>query len=204
VPSALTAALERAQRLGLLGPGPVAAHVEHAEALAQLVDPPASFLDLGSGGGIPGLVLALRWPVAQAALLDSAQRRAEHLQAACAELGLVGRVSVIAARAEDAARDERWRGAFELVVARSFGPPAVTAECAVGFLAAGGSLVVSEPPGGAPGRWDPAGLSELGLGGPEIVTAGQASCAVFTLAEAAAMRWPRRTGVPERRPLWRA
>lgn len=203
MPSALTAALQRAQRLGLLGPAPVATHVEHAEAFAELVEPPTAFLDLGSGGGIPGLVLALRWPHARAALLDSGQRRTEHLRAACVELDLVGRVTVVEARAEDAARDPRWRGAFDLVVARSFGPPAVTAECSVGFLAAGGALLVSEPPGGDAARWDPGGLAELGLAGPRLVTTGETSAAVLTLTEGAGARWPRRTGVPERRPLWR-
>jgi 16S rRNA (guanine527-N7)-methyltransferase len=202
VPGPLTAALERGQQLGLLGPGPVAPHVEHAEALAAMVDPPACFLDLGSGAGIPGLVLTLRWPQARATLLDSGRRRAEHLEAACAELGLGGRVEVILARAEDAARDPRWRGRFDLVVARSFGPPAVAAECAVGFLTAGGTLLVSEPPGGSAGRWDPAGLATLGLGEPQILTSGQTSAAKFTLTEEPASRWPRRTGVPERRPLW--
>jgi 16S rRNA (guanine527-N7)-methyltransferase len=204
VPSPLWAALERAQRRGFLGPGAVSAHVEHAEALARLVDPPGSFLDLGSGGGVPGLVLALRWSDARAALLDSGQRRAQHLRAACAALDLGARVAVIEARAEDAARDQRWRGGFELVVARSFGPPAVTAECSVGFLRPGGVLVVSEPPGGQPQRWDRAGLAELGLTGPEIATGEQISAAVFRLAEPVAARWPRRTGVPDRRPLWRA
>jgi len=202
VPAGLRVALERAQRLGLLGPGPVEAHVEHAEALAELIPPPPSFLDLGSGGGIPGLILALRWPDARGALLDAGQRRADHLRTACAELGLGDRLAVIHARAEEAAHDDRWREAFDLVVARSFGPPAVTAECAVGFLSVGGSVVVSEPPGGQPSRWDPAGLAELGLLGPEMIGSGRASAAVLRLEVPVAARWPRRTGVPERRPLW--
>ncbi len=101
VRGALIDTLERGQRLGLLGPGPIGGHVLHAEALAGLVEPPGRFLDLGSGAGIPGLVFALRWPLARGVLLDSAQRRAEHLRAACSELGLEDRVQVVQARAED-------------------------------------------------------------------------------------------------------
>jgi 16S rRNA (guanine527-N7)-methyltransferase len=203
VSGGLPAVLARAQDRGLLGPGPIDEHLRHARRLAELVGPPASFLDLGSGAGVPGLVLALAWPGATAVLLDSGHRRAEHLRAACVELGLTDRVTVVEARAEDAAREPAWRGRLPLVVARGFGPPAVTAECAVGFLEVGGELVVSEPPGGAPARWDPAGLARLGLSDPEFRSGGGASVARLRLERAPGAEWPRRTGVPGRRPLWR-
>jgi 16S rRNA (guanine527-N7)-methyltransferase len=168
-----------------------------------LGSPSGSFLDLGSGGGLPGLVLALRWPDARGVLLDAGARRGEHLEAACRDLGLADRVAVVVARAEDAARNADWRGSVELVVARAFGAPAVTAECAVGFLRPGGRLVVSEPPGGEPSRWDPVGLVRLGLEGPEMLRGERATGAAFELRAAADERWPRRTGVPAHRPLWR-
>jgi 16S rRNA (guanine527-N7)-methyltransferase len=195
--------LARAQRLGLVGPGPPARHLEHARAFAALLGPaPAAFLDLGSGAGLPGLVLALEWPATRGILLDAGHRRGDHLVTACEELGLADRVTVVVARAEDAARDPRWRGSVDLVVARGFAAPAPTAECAVGFLRPEGRLVVSEPPGGDPGRWDAAGLDRLGLTGPTVTHAGGATAAAFVLAGEADRRWPRRTGVPGRRPLW--
>jgi len=201
---ALGAAAARAQRLGFLGPGPVEEHVRHARSLARLAGPaPSAFLDLGSGGGLPGLVLALDWPAARAVLLDAHQRRGAHLEAACEELGIADRVSVVVDRAEHAAHDTRWRGQFPLVVARAFGAPAVTAECAVGFLAPGGTLLVSEPPGGDPRRWSEAGLRRLGLGSPDVVTGDGASAVRLRLEHPPADRWPRRTGVPSHRPLWR-
>ena len=204
MPGGLPAVLARAQGQGLLGPGPVDEQIEHARRLADLIGPPPpSFLDLGSGAGIPGLVLAETWPATTAVLLDSGHRRGEHLRSAAAELGLGDRVVVVVARAEDAAHDPEWRGGLPLVVARGFGPPAVTAECGVGFLEVGGALVVSEPPGGAPGRWDEAGLDRLGLDRPELRTGGGASIARLALRRAPGPEWPRRTGVPARRPLWR-
>ena len=50
-----------------------------------------------------------------------------------------------------------------MVVARTFGPPALTAECATGFLAVGGRLVVSEPEQEDMARWPAAALTRLGL-----------------------------------------
>jgi 16S rRNA (guanine527-N7)-methyltransferase len=201
----LTALLERARERGFLGPGPVETHLEHAAALAATVGPrfAGRFLDLGSGAGVPGLALALAWPEATGTLLDSRRRRCAFVEAALLELGIAGRVGVACGRAEELARRPERRGRYDLLVARGFGAPAPTAECAVGFLQAGGKLVVSEPPGEAsPDRWPAEGLAELGLGGPELEGAEGARFAILTLRERAGERWPRRTGVPTKRPLW--
>jgi 16S rRNA (guanine527-N7)-methyltransferase len=201
----LTGQLEDARRRGMVGPGPVEAHVDHAEALAAAVDPDfhGRFLDLGSGAGVPGLILLGLWPTASGVLLDARRRRCSFLEAAVGALDLSDRVSVACGRAEDLARDQEFRGRFELVVARGFGAPATTAECAIGFLKQGGRLAVSEPPGqAAPTRWPKEGLDKLGLVGPEVRGGGRGRVAVLTLAKAAGERWPRRVGVPGRRPLW--
>jgi len=199
----LVGVLERARDRGFLGPGPVADHVEHARGLAIAAHPaPARFLDLGAGAGVPGLVLALEWPPARATLVDSRRRACAWLSEAVEELGLARRVKVACGRAEELARREDLRGAFDLVVARLFGPPAVTAECGVGFLAPAGRLVVSEPPEAHGERWPTAELAELGLAGPEIRRWGEVTAAVLTRHAAPDDRWPRRTGVPGKRPLW--
>ena len=109
---------------------------------------------------------------------------------------------MVVARAEDAARREEWRGRLACVVARGFGAAAVTAECGVGFLAPRGELVVSEPPGGDAGRWDTAGLARLGLSGPEMVVTAGVAVARLRRDGPLDERWPRRSGVPARRPLW--
>lgn len=196
--------LEDARARGLLGPGPVEGHIRHSRALAELIGPaPDSFVDLGSGGGIPGLVLAQEWSGARATLIDSHRRACTFLEEAVTRLELGGRLTVACGRAEELARQPHLRGAFELVVARSFGSAAATAECAIGFLSPGGRLVVSEPPGSEGERWDRAGLAQLGLSVPTIHRAAAgATVAVLKLAEAPADAWPRRTGVPAKRPLW--
>jgi len=197
--------LERARELGFLGPGPTAPHRAHAEAfLAGIGDGPvARCVDLGSGGGLPGLVLAMQLPASAWTFLDAMQRRTGFLQEAVNALGLADRVQVVMARAEVAGRDPGLRGHADLVVARSFGPPAVTAECGAPFLRPGGSLVVSEPPNLAGGgeRWPKKGVAELGLE-PPVLVAGPPSFVRLRLAHPVDERYPRRTGIPGKRPLW--
>jgi len=207
--AALLGTLGEARRLGFLGPGALAPQLEHAlgfaDALAALPDGPAPgrVVDLGSGGGLPGLVLATRWPEAALVLVEAGGRRAAFLTEAVTRLGLKSRVTVLRERAEVAGRDPGRRGCFDVVVSRSFGPPAVTAECAAPFLRVGGVLVASGPPD--PGRhrerWPVAGLAMVGLGAP-----GQ-SAGVFTYELARQLepcpeRFPRRTGIPTKRPLF--
>ncbi len=196
--------LERARDQGLLGPGPVREHIRHAEAFAAAAGPaPELVADLGSGAGIPGLVLAVAWPEAEGLLLDAGERRTAHLEEAVLELGLGERVAVVRGRAETVARDPAWRGRAELVVARSFGRPAVTAECAVGLLRSGGRLVVSEPPAAdTAARWPAEPLAALGLGTAQAVEAGAAHFVRLERVGEPSERWPRRTGVPGKRPLW--
>jgi 16S rRNA (guanine527-N7)-methyltransferase len=194
--------LSQGQDRGFLGPGPVETHLEHSLAFSSLVPVgPQIAIDLGSGGGIPGLILAEVWPEARWALLDASVRRTAFLSEALETLGLTDRVEVIRQRAEVMGRDPAWRATADLVVARSFGPPAVTAECAAPLLRPGGSLVVAEPPGGAPDRWPSAPLALLGLALDGSQTSPVALQRLRQV-EPCPLRYPRRTGVPAKRPLY--
>jgi hypothetical protein len=148
-------------------------------------------------------VLALAWPEATGVLLDRRARAAGFLEDAVEQLGLSDRLTVAHARAEDAARTPELRGRFPLVVARSFGGPATTSECAVGFLTRDGRLAVSEPPHADPSvRWPSDGIGHVGLTGPEILRSGSTTVAVLTLSTEPAGTWPRSPGTPKKRPLW--
>jgi 16S rRNA (guanine527-N7)-methyltransferase len=116
-------------------------------------------------------------------------------------LDLAARVEVRTARAEEAGREPTLRGSYDLIVTRGFGPPPVTAECAAPLLAVGGQLVVSEPPGSEGDRWPEAGLAGLGLV-LDAVVAGPPSFARLRSVEPPAERYPRRVGIPAKRPLW--
>jgi 16S rRNA (guanine527-N7)-methyltransferase len=216
-PAPIEEILAEARDLGFLGPGPIEQHLRHAAALADLAlehlarPEEARWLDLGSGGGVPGLVWLATRTTGAAVLLDASARRCAFLVDALSRLQLTHRARVLCGRAEALARDADHRGALDLIVARSFGPPATTAECAVGFLQAGGRLVVSEPPsnegdaGAAPDsrRWPTEGLERLGLGPATVITGAGATVAIMQRQGGSDDgAWPRRDGIPAKRPLW--
>ena len=225
LPEAVGRALVRAQELGFLGDPPIDRQVEHALGFAAALEAaglshaPTSFLDLGSGGGIPGLVLAAHWPESRAVLLDANERRCAALEAAVASAGWSGRVVVVHDRAERAGHLPSLRGAHQVVVARSFAIPAAVAECGAPFLEVGGLLAVSEPPApsGAvarsdgpedenravrPERWPEAPLAALGLR-PLLFHREAAGYQVLLQTTSCPSRYPRREGVPTKRPLYR-
>ncbi len=201
--AALTAVLERAQQRGWIGSGPLERHIGHARVFASaLPEPCAAGADLGSGGGLPGLVVALETPVTQWTLIDASARRVESLGRAVRELGLDARVEVVHARAEQLAHDERFRERFDAVVARSFGPPAVTAEVAAGLVASGGRVVVSDPPTASGDRWPREPLAELGLRRRLDVERAPFSLTVLEKAAPAPAAVPRVGAGLHRRPRW--
>ncbi len=203
------ATLRRAADLGFLGDAPIGDQIDHALGFVyaterQLGGWPGTAADLGTGGGTPGLVMGACWPSCRVVLMDASQRRTDFLNEEIGGWeGWTG-VAVVRGRAEELARDERYRERFEVVTARSFGPPAVTAECGAPLLAPGGVMVVSEPPGGQAGsRWPEEGLSELGL----IPSARVRFCdrfgyQVLVKSGATPDRYPRRVGIPAKRPLF--
>ena len=204
--------LEEARGLGFLGPGPVAGQLDHAGGFAAVVRElfgaggPGVAGDLGSGGGVPGLVLAMTFPSCHWILVESMVRRAAFLRSAVAELRLGECVTVVEERAEVVGRSVGYRGRLDLVVARGFGPPAAAAECAAPLLRVGGHAVVSEPPGGDPGRWPAGDLAQLGLvpaPAPAPATSGGGWAYQVLVQESPCPgRFPRRVGVPTKRPLF--
>lgn len=201
---ALLEVLEDSRTAGFLGPGPIEAHVEHAQVFLDAGDLTGQVMDLGSGGGLPGLVLALARPATEFTLLDAMERRCRFLTAAIDRLELGDRVAVVCGRAEELAHSAELRGRYQAVVSRSFGAPAVTAECAVGFLAGpGAKLLVSEPPSSDPQRWPADGLELLGLRvGPRVVRPGGSVQVLERTGAELPPRLPRRVGVPAKRPLF--
>lgn len=200
--------LTEARDLGFLGPGPVDAQLEHADAFAEAVESawttsPSALVDLGTGGGVPGLVLAVRWEAPSVLLVEAQGRRAAFLLHAVGALGLQGRVAVEAERAEVVGRTPKRRGAFDVVTARGFGRPAVVAECAAPLLAVGGFLAVSEPPSSsrAIGRWPEDRLAELGMGSASPAGSTYGFVLVPQIQQCPA-RFPRRVGVPAKRPVF--
>jgi 16S rRNA (guanine527-N7)-methyltransferase len=197
--------LTDARELGFFGPGPVERQLEHSLAFSRFLPSagvhgePVDVLDLGSGGGVPALVLALEHPDSRWTLVDGMVRRTAFLVEAVTRLGLDHRVGVVTARAE--VLPAEWRARFDAVTARSFGPPPVLAECAAPWLRLDGVLIVSEPPSGTPARWPAAGLATVGLTLEELA-AGPPAMARLRQVSTCPPRYPRRVGLPVKRPIW--
>jgi 16S rRNA (guanine527-N7)-methyltransferase len=205
----VTEVLGRSAELGFLGGMPAADQIDHALGFVQsaesaLKGPPGSVIDLGSGGGVPGLVLMSCWPESRFALIDSSERRTDFLLLETDRWAHQGEVEVIRGRAEELARSERLRQQFELVTSRSFGLPGVTAECGAPFLSLGGTMVVSEPPDGSEIiRWPAEGLAKVGLEDlGQVRFDGRFGYQVLRKSTVTPERYPRRVGIPSKRPLF--
>ena len=106
------------------------------------------FIDLGSGAGIPGIVLAIFFKDFSGVLIESNQKKAGFLKSALSELGLTG-LEVVCERAELIARMTEYRESFDWCFARAFGKLLITIELGAPFLKTGGCLYVysNEQPG---------------------------------------------------------
>ena len=150
----LTEALRIAQRLGVISATDLDREITHCERFAAMVPrETVSLLDLGSGGGLPALVVAVLRPEIQMTLIERREKRADILRRQVARLNLGSRLEVICADTESHRVSGELAGHFDAVTARSFGSPEQTALAAAHYLKPGGLLVVSEPPGSSGDRW---------------------------------------------------
>lgn len=127
--------------------------IAHARRFtAALVGVRGSVIDLGSGGGVPGLVIAVDRPDLAVTLLDRRQKRTDFLQQMVQRLGLDARVHVVV---DDADRflgpGGQGNQQFDAATARGFGPPARTVRTALEAIRLGGRVIISDPPTGE--RW---------------------------------------------------
>lgn len=113
-------------------------HVPEAVALARLLPRGADrLLDVGSGGGLPGMVIAIVRPDLDVGLLEATQKKAAFLEETAADLGVD--VTVHHGRAEVLGRG-KLRGRFDLVTARAVAPLADLVPLTLPFLAPEGAL----------------------------------------------------------------
>jgi 16S rRNA (guanine527-N7)-methyltransferase len=161
-------------------------------------------VDVGSGGGLPGLPLKIARPDLEMTLLEADQAKAAFLVHACATLGLLG-VEVVAMRAEEAAHDPRFREAFDVAVARALAPMPVLAELCLGFVRVGGRLLAQK----TEGEDHRAARGAIVVMGGSLGTVHATPSAARTGGTVVVIEkvrptppaYPRRSGVPSRRPL---
>ena len=172
-------------------------HVDDALAAAALVtDGPV--VDVGSGGGSPGIPLASARPDLRVVLLESQRRRCEFLVRATEPFP---NVEVVCARAEEHGRGE-GREAYGTAVAQALAPPPVALEWCLPLVRTGGRVVLLA---GAVDLEQAARASEaVGGGRPELLPLpGSARRSLLVVAKVAPTpeRFPRRPGAARKRPL---
>ena len=167
----------------------------------------AHVLDIGSGAGLPGIPLAIALPETRFTLMDTSRKRTNFLRSFVDASGLEN-IEVARARAEEAAREPKWRESFDGVVARAVAPLPTLIEYALPFLKTGGRLVAQRGPK-APEEVVAAerAVHELRGGPPEIVKVrvpyldAERRLVIIEKVGPTPDRYPRRTGVPLKRPL---
>jgi 16S rRNA G527 N7-methylase RsmG len=141
----LLAALAVIQARGAIGERSLAEAIAHADRFVELIPATSrSAVDLGSGGGLPALVIAWRCPDLMTTMVERRATRADLLRRATISLGLVDRTRVldvdVSVVCDDSPRS------FDVVTSRSFGDVPTTTGFIARLLAEGGVALVSEPP----------------------------------------------------------
>jgi len=184
--------------------GPPEALIEDCLILLDHLGEARTLIDVGSGGGLPGLPLKLTRPELEVTLLEADQAKSAFLVQACARLGLEG-VDVVSMRAEEAGHDEHYRERFDLAVARALAPMPALVELCLPLVRVGGRLLAQktdrEDVSAAARAINTLGGSLRGVlparsGIREAGTVVMIDKLLPTPAE-----YPRRPGVPARKPL---
>ena len=155
-PAALEAAWATARQAGVLGRASVQTLWEHtagyASAVCSAFSAPtesikARIVDVGTGAGVPGALLAHQLPQAHVTLVDAMERRLDHARRACRVLGVTARTEVVHVRAEVLGHAPGRRGAFDVAVSRLLAEPADALELLLPLVVDGGLIVISTSAG---------------------------------------------------------
>jgi 16S rRNA (guanine527-N7)-methyltransferase len=178
---------------------------------------PSKVLDIGSGAGLPGVPLKILYPDIGLTLIDSVHKKAAFLHYLVERLGLEG-VEVLAQRAELLAHDESYREGFEVVLSRGVARLSTLAELALPFCTPGGAFIAMKKGeiddevasaaraigilGGQLREVKRVSLGESGRDGwTSLGESEKRALVVIDKLSATPQRYPRRPGIPQKRPL---
>ena len=201
-----------ARETGVLGPQSTVTFNDHAtgfvindwrvSASADCADSKYHFIDIGTGAGVPGILLAMQLPLSQWTLVDASSRRCDLAAKAVQAMGLDDRVRVRHARAGQLARTPAMREYFDGAVARLFGSASELAECGLPLIRIGAVLVVSVS-NVTEQQWRQADILEMT--GCKVVASWRTPHGIFLAIKRVAAtpdRLPRRVAARCRSPLF--
>ncbi len=184
--------------------GPADQLIDDALVLLDHLGDAKRLVDVGSGGGLPGLPLKIARPELAVTLVEVDSGKAAFLVQACARLGLVD-VEVVARRAEEVGHDARYRESFDVAVARALAPLPVLVELCLPLVRVGGNLLAQK----TDKEEVPAAQRAIELLGGALQSVSPApstaratgTIVVIAKVGPTPSRYPRRSGVPARKPL---
>jgi 16S rRNA (guanine527-N7)-methyltransferase len=183
---------------------PAAELIDDSLVLLNFLGDAGRLVDVGSGGGLPGLALKLARPDLHVTLVESDQGKAAFLVQAAAGL-LLKDVEVIGRPAEEVGRDPRYRESFDVAVARALAPMPVLAELCLPLVRVGGRLLAQktekEEVSGAIHAIEVLGGSLDSIAAARSQARTEGTVVVVRKVSATPAEFPRRPGVPRRRPL---
>lgn len=167
---------------------------------------PLSLIDVGTGAGLPGMVLKIVFPELNVTLFDSLNKRLVFLNEVIEELGLAG-ITTVHGRAEDTAHDKNHREKYDIAVARAVADLSVLSEYCLPFVKTGGRFI-SYKASGSEEEIQKADKAITVLGGKtENVSAYDAGDGIKRLTvtirkeKQTPGRYPRKAGTPSREPI---
>jgi len=178
-------------------------HIFDALTLLPFLAPAQGVIDIGTGAGIPGMVLAISRPDLSFTLVDAAGKKCRFLREVVDHLEL-SNVTVLHARAEDMGRDPELREHADLVLARAVSALAVLLEFCMPLVKPGGRFLAMKGERYAEELAEAgSAMLALGIAAPEVhpAVAGPGAQLVFYKQTETPERYPRRTGMPKKRPL---
>lgn len=162
-------------------------------------------IDIGTGAGFPGLMLKIAQPELEITLVDSVQKKVAFLDHMIEVLSLKG-VTALAARAETLAHDPAYREQYDVAVGRAVAALPIFAEYTLPFVKVGGIVIAQKQLPSEPIDESAQALAELGgkfIKTIPITKPGLTDRQLIIIEKSASTpeRYPRRPGVPTKRPL---
>jgi len=166
-----------------------------------------SVADLGTGGGFPGIPLAIAYPETQFFLVDSVQKKIKAVQEFVEQLGLKN-VKALSERIEVLGQDLDYRQRFDLVTAQALAPLPVLLELAIPLVRVGGVFVAMKGPNYPEELVQSKGaIRSLVIAEPKIESyelpdgVGSRHLLMFHKTKSTPPQYPRAVGVPNKSPL---
>ncbi|MDR2519587.1 MAG: 16S rRNA (guanine(527)-N(7))-methyltransferase RsmG [Eubacteriaceae bacterium] len=183
-------------------------HIMDSLSLQDWLPQGASLVDVGTGGGFPGIALKIARPDLKVSLVESIGKKLRAVERAAAKAGISGDLEFVCMRAEDAARLPKMREAYDAAACRALAPLAVALEWCAGFVRLGGRVIAMKGPRLFEEIGEAGGCeSLLGLSPPKTVgytlepSCARRFLAIYKKTSATPKRYPRQAGAVKKKPL---